>query len=1334
MSGSPLLLTTLGGASLSVDGAIRLRAGKPLALLAYLALSPGRSATREFLLDLLWDDLDHERGRHALRQTVWQLRQQLGDGVVSGREELTLNAPVESDRDRFFAAVERGDLEAAYDAYRGDFLPDFALPGSVAFEHWADIERSRFRATFLRVAEMLARRRLGSGRFREAQDIARRMRDADRTNETGWRLLLEAQLAGRDLVQASVEADALRAVLAAEGRAPEPATRSLLVELQKAQGMLPAAPEGADPTLTAELVGREREFSLLIESWAAAQRGPSRHVHLSAPAGLGKTRLLADLAHRLEAMGAQVVSLRANPGDRTVPYSFAGDLARGLGGLPGLGAVSPATAEALVGLSPALSSRFPNARPLRQTAELLRLRIAALAEAVTEVAAERPLALLIDDAHWLDSESHQALDGILHRLDRSAVLVVTTGRPHAGRTLERAGTALLELEPLDCDAVGALFLALARLPDYGLASRIVEGLWRGSGGSPLLVLETLQLVMERGHLKREDDRWVVVNPEALLSGLDHGQVLAARLADLDSQARWVLLLLATMGTPATPHELRAGIRDPGDLEEHLWRLERKGLVHRRSESWEAAHDEIAAATLDSEPAERRQAAHGAVGRILLASAGVPDVALEAGRHFVAARDQAGLQLAFRGAVDAARRVGDPRGLPALAAAALGERVPTREAQRLVRSLPLTTRLGLRSPAMVGGLTMVAVVTVLGVSWAVSNPTDDPVARLAIVRDADGLPGAVQLGEVRVDPSSWQIGSPLSLRGVTTVRDTLLARLVHGADIGWSDGRLVFGVQVDNERTTDVFIHEGGRSRPAAAGPRDDGLARWSPSGQALLFSTARYSDRGADDYDLAILDPGSGDLRRLTATADHDVRGAWAPHGGLIAFVRGYRDLRYRELCWVTLDAAASRCLALPAGEPAEVIGWVDARRVLYRVDQTPGTGLHLWDIETDGFQPVWSGRVSAASVSPDGEWVACFCAEVTAERDQWRVFPLRDPGAWRAIRDSGVRSVNWKLESRRARAQVASVRIDRRALGVPRGSTQRIGASVLDAQGTELPFPAGALRWSTGDPAIARVDSLRGLVTGGLTGRTMLRVSAGPGLADSIEVMVSEHSTMTVIAETWEVFDSARWVPYGVPRPRLDRAPDGTPGLNNGGDGSYASGAYWHELLDPAQGLGVEASLSMPVNRSQWQTLSVAFATPGNFPVERWDRVTGGATPNGTSAANGQCSLQYPSGEGMVAAGFAVLNVGPSSRLLAVDSTWRTGAWRRVLVQLFPDGTCGFAVDGRPVWRSVARVATGERFRLTLGGNSAGTSMIVGPLTVWRGVRHDLTWPEPGGGVVRGQ
>src|SRR5690606_4856127 len=232
------------------------------------------------------------------------------------------------------------------------------------------------------------RKYLGTSSFRDAQRLARRARDEDPLNEGTWRLLIESLIAGGDQLAAAIEADALTTLLQSEGRSPEPATRNAMrLARQRSDPPQSAAqPRG----LTPGRGGRGAESAGIVRAGEPAKAGKPRHAHVSAPAGIGKTRLLNDVYGRLRASGALVVNLRANPGDRRIAYLLAGELARALGGLPGAAAVSPAAASALVALHPGLSSRFSAPMDTSTGDEALRRRTMALSELVAAVADEAP--------------------------------------------------------------------------------------------------------------------------------------------------------------------------------------------------------------------------------------------------------------------------------------------------------------------------------------------------------------------------------------------------------------------------------------------------------------------------------------------------------------------------------------------------------------------------------------------------------------------------------------------------------------------------------------------------------------------------------------------------------------------------------------------------------------------------------------------------------------------------------------------------------------------------------------------------------------------------------
>ena len=129
-----------------------------LAVLALLARSGQKGLTREKLLGFLWADQEEERGRRALTQALYALRQELGsEEAITGAKDLRLNPDlVATDVAEFSAALAEGRAEEAVQHYRGPFLDGFHLSGAEEFERWVDQERQALAQEFAEVLRQLA--------------------------------------------------------------------------------------------------------------------------------------------------------------------------------------------------------------------------------------------------------------------------------------------------------------------------------------------------------------------------------------------------------------------------------------------------------------------------------------------------------------------------------------------------------------------------------------------------------------------------------------------------------------------------------------------------------------------------------------------------------------------------------------------------------------------------------------------------------------------------------------------------------------------------------------------------------------------------------------------------------------------------------------------------------------------------------------------------------------------------------------------------------------------------------------------------------------------------
>ena len=148
-----LRIHVLGGLFVEREGRVLAGAAaqpRRLAVLALLARAGQRGVSRDRLLGVLWPDQEEEKGRRALTQALYALRQELGsEEAITGSKDLRLDpALVGSDVGDFALALAEGRTEEAVGLYEGPFLDGFHLAGAEEFEKWVDQERQALAQDF----------------------------------------------------------------------------------------------------------------------------------------------------------------------------------------------------------------------------------------------------------------------------------------------------------------------------------------------------------------------------------------------------------------------------------------------------------------------------------------------------------------------------------------------------------------------------------------------------------------------------------------------------------------------------------------------------------------------------------------------------------------------------------------------------------------------------------------------------------------------------------------------------------------------------------------------------------------------------------------------------------------------------------------------------------------------------------------------------------------------------------------------------------------------------------------------------------------------------------
>src|SRR5438445_9134334 len=267
-------------------------------------------------------------------------------------------------------------------------------------------------------------------------------------------------------------------------------------------------------------VGRDEELERLLRLWKEAMAGERRVALLAGEPGIGKTRLAVELAGTVRESGGVVLAGRCDE-DLGVPYQpfvealrhyVTGAEERRLGRYAGeLARLLPDLAQ-LVGGLPEL---------LRSDPETERYRLFdALAAWLSDVSAEAPVLLVLDDLHWAAKPTLLLLRHVLRFQEPLRLLVVATyrdsdiGRGHPMSDLlaelrRDGGVERLALSGLDTPDVAAFIEAAAGHSLDDEAQELPRVVWRETEGNPFFVAEVLRHLLESGAIEQRGGRWVL---------------------------------------------------------------------------------------------------------------------------------------------------------------------------------------------------------------------------------------------------------------------------------------------------------------------------------------------------------------------------------------------------------------------------------------------------------------------------------------------------------------------------------------------------------------------------------------------------------------------------------------------------------------------------------------------------------------------------------------------------------------------------------------------------------------------------------------------------------
>jgi predicted ATPase/DNA-binding SARP family transcriptional activator len=503
-------------------------------LLAYLFFYRHQTHSRTVLAGSFWPDLPEERARRALSQALWHIRNCLPGIVETTGQEIYLLEGHYSfwidteifERQTSDSDIARDQLLRTIDLYRGDLLEG-------NYENWILLERERLKELYFTALENLIQSEKAEGNYQNALNLGLRLTKADPLRESAYREVLRLYyLLNRP--EAALQQYALcKKILQDElGVEPESETTALAQEIANRSDHLdvPYLPETTPPSSDASsdgsystnlpLIGRQAERCSLLSHIEAMFNHFGGVVLLEGEAGIGKSRLLQEIARDAEWRGAQVLWGWGREARELQPYAaFTQALQSGLSPLR-ISQIEQVTEElwlqSLKILLPKLKEARPNLEdaptldPVQERSRLTEAIVCFL-EGWSQVV---PLVIMLEDLHWADQDTLELLPVLAKRLTSSSVIVICSYRGEDARanslawkslqTLDRSGILdRLMLSGLDKQATGELICRCLRLGNP--APRFEDRLYHETDGNALFVLETLRTLQDDGLLSRSQD-------------------------------------------------------------------------------------------------------------------------------------------------------------------------------------------------------------------------------------------------------------------------------------------------------------------------------------------------------------------------------------------------------------------------------------------------------------------------------------------------------------------------------------------------------------------------------------------------------------------------------------------------------------------------------------------------------------------------------------------------------------------------------------------------------------------------------------------------------------
>lgn len=508
---------------------------------------------------------------------------------------------------------------------------------------------------------------------------------------------------------------------------------------------------------------------------------------------------------------------------------------------------------------------------------------------------------------------------------------------------------------------------------------------------------------------------------------------------------------------------------------------------------------------------------------------------------------------------------------------------------------------------------------------------------------------------------------------------------------------------------------------------DERFLAWAPDGGALVMASIVFSGDLAGSYErIGVLTVPGGDYRTVEDLDARQVAGAsWSPTGTVIVASAATTESADHDLHFFTPDGRLRALLDRP-GDQLWPTWSPSGTWIAFESVAQDDYDIHLLGAADSVPVVLASGPLRQRSPRWMRDTLLVFLQGEGSRTELHAVNPFAEAASRVLTIDTILveldpfhHRVNAELYVDHVEAIPARVRTSVNAMIVPRLIVSR-------ASGDHVPPDSLAVTWTSSAPEVVGVRTDGTLRTLGL-GRAEVTASLEGWRSAVIQVDVlplKEVGAPLLLREDWsEGIDPRRWLSFGDPLPYS--RPTGFPGgggvFVNNGDANYHSGVVSADPLDLSDGLTVEYWAAQPLNGQHFRGLQVSLADRPTTGEE-------GAPLRGLALEqSGQPTLSniawYRTNSFNQEANILIGSAGYDEELHTLPLPADVERWHRYVMQLDSTGLLTLMIDGEPEWRgrSGYDFALPDSAFVVLLGRSLDTEVMLGPLTVYRGLRYEL-------------